>query len=57
MMYTQETHMSYQQDPELRKKNIRTALIVGGFALFVFITAFPFWTGMAKIVGTQATGG
>lgn len=42
------------QDDELRKKNIRTAWMVGGFALFILVTSLPFWMGMAKIIGDQA---
>lgn len=44
------------QTPELRKKNIRLVWILAGFAFFIFITSFPFWFGMIRIVGNQAAG-
>ncbi len=39
---------------ELRRKNIRLAWILVGLAMFFLVTSFPFWTGIFKIVGTQA---
>ena len=45
-----------QQSPELRKKNILVALVLAGFALLVFFTSVPFWTGIFRIVGNQAGG-
>ncbi len=42
-----------QQD-NLRRKNIRTALLLGAFAIFILVTSVPFWQGLFKIVGTQA---
>jgi len=41
-------------DEALRKKNIRTAWIVSGFAIFVLVTSLPFWMGMAKLMGEKA---
>ncbi len=43
------------QTPELRTKNIRLAWILAGLALFFLVTSFPFWTGLFRIVGSQAT--
>ena len=42
------------QTTELRRKNVRLAWVLGGMALFFLVTSFPFWTGLFKIVGTQA---
>ena len=42
------------QTPELRKKNIRLALILAALALFFLVTSFPFWSGLFEIVGDQA---
>jgi len=42
------------QTPELRKKNVRLVWLLAGFALFIFFTSFPFWTGLFRIVGDQA---
>ena len=50
------TETMNQQSPDLRRKNVRVALLLAGFALFVFFTSVPFWTGIFRIVGTQAGG-
>ncbi|MCU7810195.1 MAG: hypothetical protein KZQ77_03030 [Candidatus Thiodiazotropha sp. (ex Notomyrtea botanica)] len=42
------------QTPEVRRKNIRLAWVLGGLALFFLVTSFPFWTGLFRIVGNQA---
>ena len=41
-------------EPELRRKNIRTALMFALFALFIFVTSFPFWSGLFRMVGDKA---
>jgi hypothetical protein len=33
-----------------RRRNIRTAWLLGAFAVFIFVTSFPFWTGMFKLM-------
>ena len=45
-----------RQASELRKKNLRLLLLMGVFALFVFLASFPFWIGMSRIIGNQAAG-
>ncbi|MCP3868882.1 MAG: hypothetical protein GY703_12455 [Gammaproteobacteria bacterium] len=45
-----------EQTSELRKKNIVVALLLAAFALLVFFTSIPFWTGIFRIVGNQAGG-
>jgi len=42
------------QDELLKKKNIRTAWIVAGFAVLTLVSSLPFWMGMAKLMGEQA---
>ncbi|MCU7931836.1 MAG: hypothetical protein KZQ90_13630 [Candidatus Thiodiazotropha sp. (ex Codakia rugifera)] len=42
------------QTPELRRRNVRLAWGLVGLALFFLVTSFPFWTGIFRIVGTQA---
>jgi len=42
------------QSPELRRKNIRLAWMLGALALFFLVTSFPFWSGLFKLVGNQA---
>ncbi|MCB1829106.1 MAG: hypothetical protein H6964_13915 [Chromatiaceae bacterium] len=39
------------QDDELRRKNIRLALILGGLALFFLLTSFPFWMNLFTVAG------
>lgn len=41
------------QDDELRRKNRRLAWILGGFALLVLITSFPFWQNIFKVLGAM----
>ena len=48
--------ISQQQGPELRKKNLRLVWLLVGFALLVFFTSFPFWTGLFRLIGNQAAG-
>jgi len=43
--------MNRQQD-DLKRKNIRLALLFGGFALLVFATSFPFWQNIFKVLGS-----
>jgi hypothetical protein len=42
------------QTAELRRKNVRLAWMLAGMALFFLVTSFPFWSGLFRIVGTQA---
>jgi hypothetical protein len=42
------------QTAELRRKNVRLAWALAGLALFFLLTSFPFWTGLFRLVGTQA---
>lgn len=42
------------QNPQLRRKNVRLALLLGGFALLVLITSFPFWQNIFQILGDAA---
>ncbi|WP_428607721.1 hypothetical protein [Sedimenticola sp.] len=39
------------QSDELRRKNVRLALILGAFALLVLFTSFPFWQTLFKVLG------
>lgn len=43
--------MNSPQD-DLKRKNVRLALILAGFALIVLITAFPFWQNIFKVLGS-----
>lgn len=45
--------MNRQQD-DLKRRNIRLALLFGGFALLVFATSFPFWQNIFKVLGSAA---
>jgi hypothetical protein len=44
------------QTPELRRKNLRLVWLLVAFALFIFFTSFPFWSGLFRLVGNQAAG-
>ncbi|MCB1857220.1 MAG: hypothetical protein KDI63_03060 [Gammaproteobacteria bacterium] len=46
--------MTTDREEDSRRKNIRLALVLGAFALLVFITSFPFWTNLFKMIGNQA---
>ena len=34
---------------ERKRRNIRLALILGVFALFIMLTSVPFWTGLVEL--------
>ncbi|CAD7855475.1 MAG: hypothetical protein [Olavius algarvensis Gamma 1 endosymbiont] len=38
--------MSADKSPEKRRKNLRLAWILAGFALFMLLTSVPFWRGL-----------
>jgi len=42
------------RNDQLRQKNRRLAWILGGFALLVLITSFPFWQNIFKVLGEAA---
>ena len=39
----------HTMDSELRKKNVRLAWILAAFAVFILVTAVPFWSGLVKL--------
>ena len=41
--------MMVQRNPELRKKNIRTAIILGVIAVLVMLSSVPFWINLFKM--------
>ncbi|MEE4294689.1 MAG: hypothetical protein V2I79_12060 [Xanthomonadales bacterium] len=41
--------MNMQQNPQLRKKNIRTAVILGVIAVVVMLLSVPFWINLFKL--------
>ena len=43
--------ISQHQSPELRRKNLRLVWLLVGFALLVFFTSFPFWSGLFRLIG------
>jgi hypothetical protein len=47
-------HIPEYQTAELRRKNVRLAWVLAGLALFFLVTSFPFWTGLFRLVGSQA---
>ncbi len=36
-------------DAARRRKNIRTAWLLAAFAVFIFVTSVPFWTGLFRL--------
>jgi len=46
--------MINENQSSLRRRNIRTAMLLGGLALFLFVTSFPFWQGLFKLIAEQA---
>jgi hypothetical protein len=36
--------------PEQRRKNVRLAWILAGFALFMLVSSIPFWEGLFNMV-------
>lgn len=41
--------MNAQQSPDLRKKNVRTAVILGVIAVLVMLSSVPFWINLFKM--------
>lgn len=41
--------MSGVVDPELRRKNVRTAWLIAGFALLMLVSSVPFWRGLFRM--------
>jgi F0F1-type ATP synthase membrane subunit b/b' len=48
--------MPEHQTPELRRKNLRLVWLLIAFALFIFFTSFPFWSGLFRLIGDQGMG-
>jgi hypothetical protein len=52
-----DSHMSSQMTtdttPELRRRNVRTAWLLAGFAAFMFLTSIPFWKGLANMIAAS----
>jgi len=42
-----------EPSPGPRRHNIRSALLLGGFALLVFVSAFPFWQGVFELLSLE----
>ena len=43
-----------EMTPEQRRKNVRVAWLLAGFALFMFATSVPFWRGLFNMVMANA---
>ncbi len=39
-----------------RRKNIRLAWLLATFAAFIFVTSFPFWSGLFRLATTGGGG-
>ena len=47
---------SRAMDESLRRKNVRTAWLLAGFAVFMLVSSVPFWKGLVRMM-TAASGG
>ena len=47
------TETTTQTNPELRRRNVRTAWLLAGFAVFMLLTSIPFWKGLANMIATS----
>jgi hypothetical protein len=45
--------MTTETTPELRRRNVRTAWLLAGFAAFMFLTSIPFWKGLANMIAAS----
>ncbi len=43
-----------EMTPEQRRKNVRTAWLLAGFAALIFATSVPFWKGLFNMVMAHA---
>ena len=47
------TETTTQTNPELRRRNVRAAWLLAGFAVFMLLTSIPFWKGLANMIATS----
>lgn len=43
-----------ETSPAQRRRNVRLAWILAGFALFMLVSSFPFWKGMFNMMMSSA---
>jgi len=43
-------------DDSLRRRNIRTAWLLAGFAVFMLVSSVPFWRGLVRMMSGAAGG-
>lgn len=43
-------------DESLRRRNVRTAWLLAGFAVFMLVSSVPFWKGLVRMM-TATSGG
>jgi hypothetical protein len=43
-------------DETLRRKNVRTAWLLAGFAAFMLVSSVPFWRGLARMIAAAGGG-
>ncbi|WP_165741670.1 hypothetical protein [Candidatus Thiosymbion oneisti] len=46
--------MSADNPPQRRRKNLRLAWVLAGFALFMLLSSIPFWKGLFELAVTGA---
>lgn len=46
--------MRADNSPKQRRKNLRLAWILAGFALFMLLSSIPFWKGLFELVVSGA---
>ena len=44
-------------DESLRRRNVRTAWLLAGFAVFMLVSSVPFWKGLVRMMMTATRGG
>ena len=43
-------------DETLRRKNVRTAWLLAGFAVFMLVSSVPFWRGLVRMMAGAGGG-
>lgn len=43
-----------EMTPEQRRRNVRTAWLLAGFAAFMFLSSVPFWKGLFNMAMATA---
>ena len=47
---------SPEMSESLRRRNVRTAWLLAGFAVFMLVSSVPFWKGLVRMMTAASSG-